>query len=179
MGIKVICATNFTYGMTGGQNAPTTPHGAFSTSYPWGGNPEDSIDVSKLAVVGGAPFVARWTTYHPQRATRSITKALSKDGFCFVEMLSPCPTNFGRRNEKPSIQAMEGWIKERTQIVAKSFKDQPSCEELEYFVFTKDKKFPLGEFQDTERVTFQEKWKETCTNAKAQYLKLKKRGKAT
>src|SRR6056297_1371988 len=76
VGIKVICATNFTYGMTGGQTAPTTPHGLLSPSYPWEGNPEDHIDMAKLAMVGGAPYVVRWTTFQSQRAIKSIKKAL-------------------------------------------------------------------------------------------------------
>ena len=34
--IKVICVNNFTYGMTGGQVAPTTPVGATATTVPYG-----------------------------------------------------------------------------------------------------------------------------------------------
>lgn len=172
VGIKVIAANNLTYGMTGGQNSPTTPHGALSTSYPWGGSPEDNIDMSALALVGGAPFVARWTTFHPVQARKSIENALSTKGFSFVEMLSPCPTNFGRRNRLSSSKAMKDWINERTQIVHED--TNILTNDNSFFIDTTDTKWSLGEFQNIDRITFEEKWKINCDNAKEKYFKMKK-----
>ena len=38
---------------------------------------------------------------NPNRAARSaaILRCMNKEGFCFIEVLSPCPTGFGRANK--------------------------------------------------------------------------------
>ena len=43
--------------------------------------------------------MARWTTYHVKQLSRSMTEVLHKKGFCFIEVLSPCPTLYQRRNK--------------------------------------------------------------------------------
>jgi 2-oxoglutarate ferredoxin oxidoreductase subunit beta len=102
MDLKVICANNMIYGMTGGQVASTTPKGA-KTSTTGGGNPYRPFDLSRLVTAAGASYVARYSVTQPLALIRSIKKALSHVGFSFIEVLSPCPTQYGRRNrpEKP------------------------------------------------------------------------------
>lgn len=102
MDLKVICANNMIYGMTGGQVASTTPKGA-RTSTTGEGNPYRPFDLSRLVAAAGASYVARYSVTQPLALIRSIKKALSHVGFSFIEVLSPCPTQFGRRNrpEKP------------------------------------------------------------------------------
>jgi 2-oxoglutarate ferredoxin oxidoreductase subunit beta len=102
MDLKVICANNMIYGMTGGQVASTTPKGA-KTSTTGGGNPYRPFDLSSLVAAAGASYVARYSVTQPLALIRSIKKALSHVGFSFIEVLSPCPTQYGRRNqpEKP------------------------------------------------------------------------------
>ena len=102
MDLKVICANNMIYGMTGGQVASTTPKGA-KTSTTGGGNPYRPFDLSRLVSAAGASYVARYSVTQPLALIRSIKKALSHVGFSFIEVLSPCPTQYGRRNqpEKP------------------------------------------------------------------------------
>lgn len=95
--LTVICINNFTYAMTGGQVGPTTPLGAVATTTPYG-NFERPFNLAHLAESSGAVYVARWTTYHVRQATKAITEALNKKGFSFVEILSPCPTLYSRRN---------------------------------------------------------------------------------
>ena len=51
-----------------------------------------------LAESCGAVYVARWTSLHIRRATKSIAEALVKPGFSFIEVISPCPTLYARRN---------------------------------------------------------------------------------
>jgi len=99
--IKVICINNFTYAMTGGQVAPTTPLTAISTTSPYGCY-EKSFNLPYLAESSGAVYVARWTAYHVKQIEKSITEALKKKGFSFIEILSPCPTLYGRRNREGS-----------------------------------------------------------------------------
>ena len=95
--INVICVNNFIYGMTGGQNAPTTPLGAYSSTAPFG-NYEMPFNLVGLAAASGASYVARWTTMHARRLTDSIAAAANKKGFCFIEIISPCATVFARKN---------------------------------------------------------------------------------
>ena len=97
MDLTVICVNNFTYGMTGGQVAPTTPPGAIQTTMPFG-NHEPSFNLPHLADACGAVYVARWTVYHVKQLTRAMKEAMNKRGFSFVEVLAPCPTLYSRRN---------------------------------------------------------------------------------
>jgi 2-oxoglutarate ferredoxin oxidoreductase subunit beta len=100
--LKVICANNMIYGMTGGQVASTTPKGA-KTSTTEQGNPYHPFDLCKLVQAAGATYAARYAVTQPVALINSIKKALLHVGFSFIEVLSPCPTQFGRRNrpERP------------------------------------------------------------------------------
>ena len=42
---------------------------------------------------------ARWTTYHVRQLSRSMEEVFRKKGICFIEVLSPCPTLYQRRNK--------------------------------------------------------------------------------
>jgi 2-oxoglutarate ferredoxin oxidoreductase subunit beta len=95
--IKVICVNNFLYAMTGGQAAPTTPLDAITTTSPAGCR-EPAFNLPYLAESAGAAYVARWTTYHVRQLARSMAEILVRKGFCFIEILSPCPTLYQRRN---------------------------------------------------------------------------------
>ncbi len=99
--MTVICINNFNYGMTGGQLGPTTPHLARSTTSRRG-NPEHGFNLPALAAASGAVYVARWTTAQVRQTELSIAEALQKKGFSFVEIISPCPTYYGRMNRQPT-----------------------------------------------------------------------------
>lgn len=109
----VFCINNNIYGMTGGQASTTTPHEAISTTTPYG-NKDYPFDLSELAVTAGANYVARWTTLNVKELIRSMRKAMEKEGFSFVEIVSPCPTGFGRRNKMSQITQLYDWIRIRT-----------------------------------------------------------------
>ncbi len=96
--ITVLCVNNFTYAMTGGQLAPTTPPTAVATTAPYG-NYEMPFNLPALAASCGAVYVARWTALHVRRLTSSITEALQKTGFSFVEIICPCTTLYARKNK--------------------------------------------------------------------------------
>jgi 2-oxoglutarate ferredoxin oxidoreductase subunit beta len=96
--MTVILVNNFIYGMTGGQVAPTTPMTATATTTPFG-NFENSFNLPYLAESCGAVYVARWTSYHVRHLTKAMKEAIAKKGFSFIEVLSPCPTLFSRRNK--------------------------------------------------------------------------------
>lgn len=95
--LTVVCANNMIYGMTGGQVAPTTPLASASATTP-GGNPYRPFDLPSLVKAAGAAYAARGAVTRPYELMDYITKALKTSGFSFVEAMSPCPTQFGRRN---------------------------------------------------------------------------------
>ncbi len=96
--IKVVCVNNFVYAMTGGQSGPTTPGTSLTATSPYGSF-EPTFNLPQLADAAGAVYVARWTTYHVRQMTRAMTEIFQKKGFCFIEILSPCPTLYERRNK--------------------------------------------------------------------------------
>jgi 2-oxoglutarate ferredoxin oxidoreductase subunit beta len=97
MNLTIICINNFNYAMTGGQAGPTTPQEANASTAPYGAY-EFPFNLPNLAESCGAIYVARWTSLHIRRATKSIAEALLKPGFSFIEVIAPCPTLYARRN---------------------------------------------------------------------------------
>jgi len=142
--IKVICANNFNYGMTGGQYGPTTPLNAWTTTTPYG-NIEHPFNLVHLATASGAVFVARWTTLHVRRLTESIKKMLQKEGFSFIEVITPCPEIFGRRNKMATGIEMMNWFKKASDIQNNS---DPAKAEIT------SERIVLGEFIDIEKPTY-------------------------
>jgi len=145
IGVKVICANNFNYGMTGGQLGPTTPLESLTTTSPYG-NSEHPFNLVHLAAAAGAIYVARWTTLHVRRLTQSIKKMMQKEGFCFIEVISPCPEIFGRYNKMRTGLEMMEWFKKAS--VVESFSDPAKAE------ITKEK-IVVGEFVDTEKLSYE------------------------
>ena len=96
--ITVLCVNNFIYAMTGGQLAPTTPPTAYASTAPYG-NYEYPFSLPALAASCGAVYVARWTALHIRRLTNSISEAIQKKGFSFVEIICPCTTLYARKNK--------------------------------------------------------------------------------
>jgi 2-oxoglutarate ferredoxin oxidoreductase subunit beta len=96
--LTVICTNNFNYGMTGGQLGPTTPHGARTTTSPYG-SPEYPFNFPYLLAAAGANFVSRWTTLHVRQIKQDVLYAFEKPGFSFIEVLAPCPVGFGKSNQ--------------------------------------------------------------------------------
>ncbi|MHA1650887.1 MAG: thiamine pyrophosphate-dependent enzyme [Candidatus Helarchaeota archaeon] len=108
--LTVLLLNNYTYGMTGGQVAPTTPHASLTSTSPYG-NPERPFDLCKLVEAAGATYVARWTVFQPRALIKSMKEAILHKGFSFIEILSPCPTEYGRRNQL-SIRDYLNYFKE-------------------------------------------------------------------
>jgi len=98
MDLLVVCVNNYTYGMTGGQVAPTTPLGPTQTTMPYG-NFEPSFNLPFVADACGATYVARWTIFHVRQLAKAMEEGLLKKGLRFIEVLCPCPTLYSRRNK--------------------------------------------------------------------------------
>ena len=111
--IAVIMANNMVYGMTGGQVAPTTPTKAKTTTTPYG-NVERPFDTARLVAAAGASYTARWTTFQIEQLKESMKKAITHQGFAFIEAVSQCPTAFGRRIGLKTAPDMLRWFKEKS-----------------------------------------------------------------
>lgn len=113
--IKVICINNFTYGMTGGQLGPTTPTGTWSSTSVYG-NYEVPFNLPYLLCACGASYVARWTSAHAHYIKNSVLEAMHHRGFSFIEIISACPVNWGRRNRLRTGKDMVKFFLEHTEI---------------------------------------------------------------
>jgi 2-oxoglutarate ferredoxin oxidoreductase subunit beta len=133
---------NQIYAMTGGQTAPTTPDTATTSSSPYT-TFEPHWNLPHLVDAAGAVFVARWTTYHVKQLEKSMTELLLKKGFGFVEVISPCPTLYQRRNGMgEGLDAMKYY-----KQVSKVKNGAPTWE----LQFAKEGEIIVGKFVDRER----------------------------
>jgi 2-oxoglutarate ferredoxin oxidoreductase subunit beta len=107
--------------MTGGQAAPTTPMGLKTTTTPYG-TFENPFDIANLVMAAGASFVSRWTTYHPRQITTTLKKAIQKKGFSFLEVITQCPVQFGKKTGSGSSVQMLREYKEKAISVKEAAK---------------------------------------------------------
>jgi len=147
--LKVICVNNFNFGMTGGQVAPTTPLGAKTSTTPTG-NAEPGFNLPHVAHASGAVYVARWTTFHPRQLVHSISQTFDKKGFTFIEVITPCPTGYGRPNKLGSGLDEMRFYRENSEIRNGS---DPSQAEIRL-----REKIIVGTFVDVERADFMENY---------------------
>ena len=116
--ITIIFINNGIYGMTGGQMAPTTLIGQKATTCPagrseeWSGLPIKMCEM--LAAVPSSYYIERVAvnnTPNIVKAKKAIKKAfkyqMEGKGFCMIEVLSTCPTNWGMS----PVEAMK-WLEE-------------------------------------------------------------------
>jgi len=119
--ITIIFVNNAIYGMTGGQMAPTTLPNQVTQTSPYGrdvtvvGYP---VKVSEmLSQVDGASYVERVAVNNVKnimKAKKAIKKAFQNQiegkGFSLIEVLSTCPTNWG----KSPVDAIK-WLEENME----------------------------------------------------------------
>ena len=119
--ITIIFVNNAIYGMTGGQMAPTTLPNQITQTSPYGrdvtvvGYP---VKVSEmLSQVDGASYVERVAVNNVKnimKAKKAIKKAFQNQiegkGFSLIEVLSTCPTNWG----KSPVDAIK-WLEENME----------------------------------------------------------------
>lgn len=148
--MTVICVNNYNYGMTGSQTSPTTPTGGITMTSPYG-NIESPFDLSALAIGAGASYVAKWTTAHPHETILAVQKAIEKHGFSFVEVLSPCPVGYGRKNNLKHGKDYLEWMMRntigRSRYEAMSADEQRACA-----------KVVIGELRNEEKAEFTAEW---------------------
>lgn len=119
--ITVVLVNNMIYGMTGGQVAPTTPLGLRTTTTPFGSF-EHPLDAAHLIAAAGASYVSRWTTAHVDQLVETMKKAITTDGFAFVEVMSQCPTAFGKTAGLKTGLDILRWFKENSVLLQQAKK---------------------------------------------------------
>ncbi|MBS1126269.1 MAG: ketoisovalerate oxidoreductase subunit VorA [Nitrospirae bacterium] len=118
--LTVFFINNANYGMTGGQMAPTTVPGQRTTTTPFGRDTKTSgypLRVSELlAAIEGVTFVQRVSvdSYKnllsaKKAVERAFLNQIDGRGFSFVEILSPCPTDWGMTPKK-SLEWIRGTL---------------------------------------------------------------------
>jgi 2-oxoglutarate ferredoxin oxidoreductase subunit beta len=116
--ISVFFVNNATYGMTGGQMAPTTLISQKTSTTPFGrktGQEGYPLHVSELlATIEGASFIARTSLdsfKNVMLTKKTVEKAfryqMEGKGFSLVEILAPCPVDW-KRTPKDAMT----WIRE-------------------------------------------------------------------
>lgn len=132
--MTVIFVNNTTYGMTGGQMAPTTLLGQVTSTSPYGrdwhmaGYPMRMCEM--LEPMEGPSFVARASVDKPanvKRARKLIFQAfeaqVKHNGFGFCEVLSACPTDWGMTAARAMKRVEEEMIAYFPLGVFKELKD--------------------------------------------------------
>jgi len=115
--ITIIFVNNAIFGMTGGQMAPTTLPGQVTQTSPYGRKTEECgfpIQICEmLSQVEGAQYLERVAVNNVKNvlgAKRAIKKAFQKQldgkGFSLIEILSTCPTNWGKTPQE-SLEWLE------------------------------------------------------------------------
>jgi 2-oxoglutarate/2-oxoacid ferredoxin oxidoreductase subunit beta len=142
--VTAIVLNNLNYGMTGGQVSGTTPEWAVTSTTAFG-NPEREFDICALAETAGANYVARCTPDQGWEMKEIMKQALCKKGFSLVEVISPCPTHYGRNNEMKETPEMLRWLGERALPVER-YRKLPGPERKNHF--------PVGTLVDRDEPDF-------------------------
>jgi len=145
--IKVVCVNNLIYAMTGGQTAPTTPGTVVTSTNPYG-TYDPSFNLPYLVEAAGAVYVARWTAFHVRQLARAMQEMFAKKGFSFIEVLSPCPTLYQRRNKMGDGLDTMKFYKEKSRI-----KNGAPTHEV---ALSKSGEIIVGKFVDRERADYRD-----------------------
>lgn len=146
--LTAIIINNNIYGMTGGQYSPTTPQNSKAATAVYG-NFDNQFDIVELACGAGATFAAHSTVYHYKALVKLMENAIQHKGFAAIDVMTPCPTYYGRLNKKGSAADMMCALRDET-IDRKVAKAKGSA----------DGKTIIGEFKREERPEFCEKYQQ-------------------
>lgn len=111
--LTAIVLANQAYGMTGGQYSPLTPPGSMTSTSPYQ-HIEPAFDICELAIAAGATYVARGTAFHAHQLIGLLAGGIAHKGFSVIEVLTPCPVQFGRRNDSEVPADMFRQLQEMT-----------------------------------------------------------------
>ncbi|MDP6154900.1 MAG: thiamine pyrophosphate-dependent enzyme [Candidatus Thermoplasmatota archaeon] len=100
IGITLVVANNFNYGMTGCQQSVTTPQDGRTETTPQG-NIEAPLDVLGLGRAGQGGWLGRVSVgkENTDKLTDMVHEAILHDGFSLLDVWETCPGAYGKRNE--------------------------------------------------------------------------------
>lgn len=155
--ITVVVFNNQNYGMTGGQNSPTTSVGDYTvtTSY---GSIDKPFDLCELAKAAGATYVARSTTYHALGLPKLIADGITHHGFSLIEVITGCPTYYGRLNMMEDGEKMLRWQRDH----GVNLKQYQTLTDEE-----KESKFPIGLIHSTQKPEYLDEYLKLIQKAQA------------
>jgi len=129
--LNFILINNFIYGLTNSQTSPTTPQGMWTVTQKYG-NIDPTFNACNLAIGAGASFVARESMIDPKKLEKILVKGFEHKGFSFMDIMSNCHINLGRKNKMLSAMENLSWIDSITMPV-KKYNELPEEEKLNYF----------------------------------------------
>lgn len=144
--ITAVVYNNGIYGMTGGQAAPTTPEG-FRSATTTLGNIEPPFDIVSLALAAGATYVARTTTFDAREMPALIEAAIRHRGFSVVEILTQCPTYYGRLNRLGNASQMLDYERDITVPLVELTRDEVA------------RGLPIGVFRDEAKPEYGDRYR--------------------
>jgi len=118
---------------------------------------EPGFDTCRLLDAAGAVFVARGTVYHVIELDGLIRQAMEKKGLSVVEVMSPCPTNYGRANRLGGAVEMMKGLRDGSVNAAQAAKLSP--EELKGRIVR-------GVLADREAPEYTELYADLCRRAR-------------
>lgn len=113
--VTVICNSNEVFAMTGGQLSPTTRMGGI-TATTLEGNAIPPINVQDIIATNEKYFYARTSVIFKDHLKKVLTRAMKHRGFAFVENISPCIVNYGRRMGMATAAEVFADVKKRYEI---------------------------------------------------------------
>ena len=149
IGVTALVLNNHIYGMTGGQSSPATPAGSTTMTNPFGQLDSD-FDTVELAKGAGANYVARGTVFHVKRLEKIMTEAIERPGFSLVEAITPCHTQYGRKNRFKTPVDMYKWMK-KAAIPVEKYEDLDDAKKAD--------RLPIGVFARQDRPGYEESYR--------------------
>ena len=123
------------------------------------GSIEQPFDLVRLALGAGAGFVARTTSFDHRQMASLIKRAISHRGFSVVDILTSCPTYFGRMNEVAEPYDMVHYLRDTTAQTQDCTCGQSDAPETGLM--------PTGVFRDEERADYGSLYRQKVAAASA------------
>ncbi len=152
--ITTVVFNNSNYGMTSGQCSPLTPQGAITATSPYG-HIEREFDLCKLTEACGATYIARSTAFHVRQLPDLVMRGIQNQGFSLIEVITHCPTYFGKMNRFSGGIEMLKWQRDN----AINIKQASLMSEEE-----RKGKFVIGELYSRQDKQYIEKYDEIVKN---------------
>ena len=150
--LTIIVMNNRIYGMTGGQYSPLSGEGTLATTAPYK-SIDPAFNIIDLALGAGATFVARTTTYNVKECISYIKKGMQHKGVSVIEIMSQCPTYFGRKNKiGGAIELMQYYRDNTAPLGSKKIEENPNL-------------IPRGIFRDEIRPEYCEEYAKLVARA--------------